>query len=375
MAENEPVPAGRLTIAYELSCGPGQDPRSMAEDLALEQTVELPVGCVPDAIAGAVVGRVEEVVDVGGGRARAVVSYDPALVGNVAGQLLNLLFGNVSLKVGVRVAGIEWPEALLAEFPGPRFGIEGLRELAGVAGRPLLCVAVKPVGLAAAELAERCRRFAIAGVDLVKDDHSLAGQEWAPFAERVARCHEAVEEANRESAGHTLYLPHLFGGPNGLARRARRLRALGIRGALVSPMLLGWDAVRWLAETSGVAILGHPSLTGSLFAPDHGIAPEALLGQVFRVLGCDGVIYPNAGGRFPFPLAACEAINRELRKPLGTLRPAFPVPGGGIDAARIPEWVGRYGPDTIFLVGSNLYSRPDPYAAAKGVVEVLRGWS
>ena len=53
----------------------------------------------------------------------------------------------------------------------------------------------------------------------------------------------------------------------------------------------------------------------------------------------------------------CEAINRNLRQPLGTLRPSFPTPAGGIDVERMPDWIKRYGTDTIFLIGSSLYAR------------------
>jgi len=52
--------------------------------------------------------------------------------------------------------------------------------------------------------------------------------------------------------------------------------------------------------------------------------------------------------------------------------PAFPAPGGGIDAARVPHWLERYGADTIFLIGGSLYAQPDPIAAAGQVVAALR---
>lgn len=97
---------------------------------------------------------------------------------------------------------------------------------------------------------------------------------------------------------------------------------------------------------------------GAFFHADHGIGAEVLLGEIFRVVGADGVIYPNVGGRFAFSEATCAAINANLRKPLGRLPPSFPVPGGGIDVARLPHWIDRYGTETIFLIGSSLY-RPE----------------
>ncbi len=363
----------RIEVTYLLRAAAGEEAPAKAREIALEQTVELPEGAFPNALEGRVVGRIESLDEIGGGRSRATISYASALAAGDLPQLLNLLFGNVSMKAGVRLEAVGWPAAVLDRLPGPRFGIAGLRELSGVAGRPLVATALKPLGLSAAELARLAGEFARAGIDVVKDDHSLADQQPAPFAERVERAFEAVEQANRETGGRTLYFPNLTGPVEKIAQRVEAIRRAGGRGAMVSPLVLGLDAVRRLAETSGLALLGHPALAGAFFGPEHGISPAVLLGDLFRMAGCDGVIYPNAGGRFVLPLADCEAIHARLRRPLGGLAPAFPVPGGGIDAKRVPEWIERFGHDTIFLLGSSLYAGDDPRGAAERLVAAVRG--
>ena len=98
---------------------------------------------------------------------------------------------------------------------------------------------------------------------------------------------------------------------------------------------------------------------------------EFLLGQVFRILGSDGVIYPNVGGRFPFDESTCKAVNDRLRAPLGRMRPAFPVPGGGIDVRRVPHWIARYGADIIFLIGGGLYAQRDLSPAGRELLRAI----
>lgn len=132
---------------------------------------------------------------------------------------------------------------------------------------------------------------------------------------------------------------------------------------------MGFDSVRYVAALSGLAVLAHPALAGSFFHDDAGIAPEVLLGQIFRLMGSDGVIYPNAGGRFSFTESVCEAINAKLRERLEPLRRSFPVPAGGIDAGKIFKWVERYGMDTIFLVGGSLYAQSDLEKASRELLE------
>jgi len=361
-----------MRVTYRLTCAVAEDPVAKAWDIAYEQTVELPPGRVAPDIAGRVAGRVEAVEPLGENRWDAVLSFDTSTVGDDLPQLLNLLFGNISMKAGILLAEVEWPEALLAQLGGPGFGIEGLREITGVRGRPLLCAALKPLGRSAGQLAEICYRFALGGIDIVKDDHSLADQEVAPFRERVERCQEAIARASGETGGRSLYFPNVTGPGMAVLERADCARRAGCRGVLVSPLLVGLDAVRQLAHSSGLAIVSHPSLAGGFFNASHGMAPEVLLGDLFRVAGSDAVIYPNVGGRFTFSGATCDAINAHLRRPLGPIKPSFPVPGGGIDAARVPHWVERYGSDTIFLVGGTLYAQPDLTRAARRLLEAVR---
>ncbi|UCG87543.1 MAG: ribulose 1,5-bisphosphate carboxylase [Gemmatimonadota bacterium] len=362
--------AERIRVSYRLLCGWGADPHSRARDIAFEQTVELPEHCVPAPIRDSVVGRIECVAQVDSQVWTAIISY-PASVVSDLGQLVNLLFGNISLKSGVQVFDVELPPSSMSHLTGPSFGVTGLRRLCGVGDGALSCAALKPLGLSTTELAQLCRQFALGGIDIIKDDHSLTDQESAPFRERVAQCQQAVERANRETGGSSRYFPNLPSSWSTFDDNLAYARSVGVTGVLVSPLLIGLDAVRCAAAQGDIALLGHPALSGAFFQPDHGIAPDLLLGKLFRLIGCDGVIYPNVGGRFVLSEGQCTAINGRLREPLGHIRRAFPVPAGGIDMTRVPYWLDRYGPDTIFLVGGSLYSQGDLVAASRILMKAL----
>ncbi|HXU44384.1 MAG TPA: RuBisCO large subunit C-terminal-like domain-containing protein [Thermoanaerobaculia bacterium] len=362
-----------LRVTYRLQLASGESAARRALRLAHEQTVELPPEAVPPG-AEALLARVEAVENLGPGEALATLAFDPETAGADLAGLLVLLFGNVSLECGVRLEEISWPGDLLARFAGPRFGIDGLRALCGVrTQRALLCGVTKPLGLPSAELARRCGEIARGGADLIKDDHGIADPPTSPFAERVARCQEAIATANARTGGVCLYVPNLTGPAATLPQRLETLRALGCQAALVAPLPLGLETVRTLAAESGLALFAHPALAGAFFAPEHGIAPEVLLGDLFRIAGCDAVIYPHQGGRFPFPAASSAALREHLRRPLGALRPAFAVPGGGIEPARVPGFLAETGSDTIFLVGSHLYLAPDLFRATADLAAAVRG--
>ncbi|MCY2924911.1 MAG: RuBisCO large subunit C-terminal-like domain-containing protein, partial [Planctomycetota bacterium] len=198
----------RFVVEYRLA-GPADEAHAKARDICLEQTVEFPDELVPDgAIRDHIVGQIESLAPAGQA-SLARISYAVETAGGELCQLLNVIFGNTSIKPGVRVQSLSLSPGLLAAFQGPRFGREGLRQRADAAGRPLLCSALKPMGLSAADLAELAYRFALGGLDMIKDDHGLADQSFSPFEERITLCAAAVARANKETGGHCDYYPNV----------------------------------------------------------------------------------------------------------------------------------------------------------------------
>jgi ribulose-bisphosphate carboxylase large chain len=358
-----------LRATYELTLRQGESAREKAGLIAYEQTIELPPGVAPPRIERQLVARLGSVRAAGPRRALVTLSFSPRLI-DAPAQLLNVLFGNVSMQSGVRLVDLEWPVSLLRRLPGPALGIGGVRAACGVdSGRALSCVALKPLGMTAHELARRAGVLATGGIDLIKEDQSLGDQRMAPFRERVRRCQEALDRANATGRS-AVYLPHLTGAGARLEEKLEIVLGAGCGGVLISPLLAGLDALAEAARR-GLIVLAHPSLTGGLFGNRHGIAPRLLWGDIFRVAGADGVIFPNAGGRFPIRLEECLAVAEHLRRPLGPMRPSLPVIGGGVDLQRIPQWLRRYGRDLVVLIGGGLYREPDLGTAAARLRQVL----
>lgn len=343
----------RLTISYQLT-GDETQARAAADQIIVEQTIEFPLELVPDDdIRAEIVAKEVRFDELTPRSYDFAASFAVEVVGGQLPQLLNVLFGNISMVPGIRVTGIDLPTSLLARFPGPQHGIDGLRQRFGTDG-PLLATALKPMGTPVPQLAEFARALAAAGMHLIKDDHSFATQPFCDFRERVNAIAQAVGEAN----GGGMYLPSLNVPVEDLTSAIDFALEAGVGGFLVLPGLCGFDTMRSISATTpaDTVIMAHPAMLGAFVTDEtSGIAHDIMFGTLARLAGADVSVYPNFGGRFSFAPEACAAIATACREPLEHIRPAWPSPAGGMSPERVPEMLEFYGPDTCLLVGGALY--------------------
>lgn len=364
-------PTTAISATYWIS-GDADEARARAADICIEQTVEFPDDLITqEKIRAEIIGRVVAERALAPDRHEVVVEFPARTAGAELTQLLNVLYGNISLKPGLRLVDVELPESLLAHLRGPRFGVAGLRARTGVRERPLLCTALKPMGLGPEELAELAYQLALGGIDLIKDDHGLADQSFCRFEERVPLCAAAVQRANRETGLDCLYLANVTAPFDELVARALRARDAGAGGLVVAPGLTGFDGMHHLAARDDIAlpILCHPALLGAYTAhADSGIAHAVIYGLLPRLAGADGSIFPSHGGRFSFTREDCSAISRACARDVTGIARAFPVPAGGMTVDRVQELVEFYGTDIVLLIGGDLHRHPD------GVTEACRAF-
>lgn len=348
----------RFRVVYHLTSDEAEA-RAKAHDICLEQTVEFPGDLVPHGdIQDYIVGKIETFEPLKDNLFQVEISYAVETSGFELVQLLNVIFGNTSIKPGVRVMSLDLPQSLLKAFKGPRFGRRGLRSYLNVPKRPLLCTALKPMGYSAELLAEFAYQFALGGIDIIKDDHGLANQPFSPYKERIERCTEAVGRANRETGRNCIYMPNITAPADQVIENARYAKMVGAGGLLISPGLTGFDVMRQFADDDSIAlpIMSHPAFQGSFVTnSEQGISHYALYGQIMRLAGADASIYPNYGGRFSFSRGECQSIVDGTQDDWGHIKSIFPTPGGGMSLESIPEMLEFYGNDVIYLIGGNLH--------------------
>jgi ribulose-bisphosphate carboxylase large chain len=354
-----------ISVSYLITSPPGEI-EGIAEDIALEQTVEVPKSVVKDPrTTKEIVGKVTSIGKINddvGDRFAVTIDY-PQIVANFEiPQFLNLLYGNISFKQDIQIVHIDFPKEFILAFKGPKFGIEGIRDLLNVYDRPLIATALKPIGVSAERLGELCYQFALGGVHIIKDDHSLVDFPFCRFEDRVTMCMLAIERAEEKTGKRALYFPNVTDRYDRVLKNIEFALKKNVGGLLISPFLTGLDCIRHISESEWICkpLMSHPSLSGVYFTRGkNGVSPDIMLGRIFRLMGVDCSVYPNFGGRFTFDQDTCLAIADSLRDSFFHLKRSFPTPAGGINLKNVPDVINAYGKDIILLIGGSLYARSD----------------
>ena len=375
MTASSPAPWPALRVTYHVTAANQSDLDARVESLLLEQTVELPRAALRDKfVLENIVGRVESVKTIGAEEHAVIIDFPISATGNDPAQFQNVLFGNSSIQTHVQLVDFklpsakDWPEREKA-LSGPQFGTAGLRNITGVRDRALTSTALKPIGLSVERIETLCALFAQAGIDIIKDDHGLANQNFHPFKDRVRACQKAVRDANKATGRQSIYVPNLIGTPTVVLEQLKFVQDEGVCAVMMAPMLLGLPFMaEVVAEHASVPVIAHPSFGGATR-----IAPELLYGKLFPLYGADATIFANFGGRFSYSKDTCRKLADALTQPTEpSLIPTLPMPAGGIKYQNVAEVLAFYGKEVILLIGGGLYEAGDDQALRQRANEFVK---
>ena len=367
---NSEVSLNSIVATYRVE-GDRAHSAELARAMAVELTVEVPQSLIDryPRIASEIVAEVRQVEELEAGVQQVTLGLNGDLARSDLNQLLNLVLGNCSMLPSIQLTRLVLSDEVLDRFQGPHCGIDGVRELVEVPGRPLVATALKPRGAPVSDLVQICREFIRGGGDLIKDDHNLIDDDLDQFRDRVQRCTEAIRQ--QQGDRHRLYLVNLLARSEQLDARMEIALEAGADGALLAPWVIGLDRVRELTGRWPGVYLGHPSMSGALTG-GSGIAGPIVHGTLARLAGLDGSVFVNSGGRFPVTRSDGRSIAAALRQPLANLKPAWAVPAGGMSPERLPEMIEDFGRDTMMLMGGALLTAKEGIeACTREIVQQL----
>src|SRR5208337_2191278 len=109
-----------------------------------------------------------------------------AWIDNVPMMLLSIAGNCFAYSQKMRLLDVFFPPNMLKNFKGPKFGVQGLRELTGVKDRPLSLHIIKPkMGMTPEQVANQVYQTALGGVDMCKDDEMTSDVYNSTYIDRI----------------------------------------------------------------------------------------------------------------------------------------------------------------------------------------------
>ncbi len=312
-------------------------------------------------------------------RARVTLSWPldnlgpslPNLMATVAGNLFEL-----KQFSGLRLLDIRLPLAFADAYGGPKFGIRGTRQLAGVEGRPLIGTIVKPsVGFGPKETANLVELLAQAGIDFVKDDELQSDGPSCPFEERVRAVMRVINDHADRTGRNVMFAFNITGDLDQMRRRHDFVLEHGGTCVMASLNSVGLVGMIELGRFTQLPIHAHRNGWGYLSrAPMLGWSYVAWQ-KIWRLAGADHMHVNGLSNKFSEPDDSVIASARECLTPLFEHKPcmSMPVFSSGQSAKQAPGTYDALGTtDLIFAAGGGIMAHPDGVAA--GVAALREAW-
>ncbi len=314
---------------------------------------------------------------------------------NMSGMLAGFAgnIGGMKALKGLRLLDVRFPRAIVTAFPGPKFGIEGMRNFLGHYDdlddplrkvMPIMGTVPKPkVGRTAEQQAALARLIWTAGdhtYDFIKDDENLTSLEFNNFYDRaklILETQRDVENVSKNKRFALLNITH--SSFQQMVRRAEMIRDEGGRFAMVDVITTGFSAIHSLREENiGLALHGHRAMH-SFLTRHGGLEKEldgfslstAVLAKIFRLLGIDSLHIGSPKAKmedYGESEEIAKIVSKDEIEPndkfftLGQkwygMKETWPVASGGLHPGVLDKVVEKMGPDIFIQLGGGVLGHP-----------------
>ncbi|MFW9822433.1 MAG: type III ribulose-bisphosphate carboxylase, partial [Candidatus Thorarchaeota archaeon] len=294
-------------------------------------------------------------------------------------QILSAIAGNIfGMKVlnHLRLLDISFPRNIVEKYRGPKYGINGIRNLTKIWDRPLLGTIVKPkVGLNETEHAKVCGEAWRGGLDIVKDDENLTSMKFNKFEERIVKTLKIRDKIENELGEKKIYMPNITAPLSTMKKRADFVLENGGEYVMLDIVTIGFSAlqeIREYLEDREVILHAHRAMHAAFTRNrKHGIA-MLTLAKLMRLIGMDQLHTGTIVGKMEGGRNEVVEINRVITEQeikgndlsildqrWHNINPVLPVASGGLSPLNVPELVKILGKDMVFQFGGGCHGHPD----------------
>lgn len=308
---------------------------------------------------------------------------------NMSGLLAGIVGNIEGMKMlkALRCFDIRFPRKMVEAYPGPRYGIAGVRDMLEIPEGPLLCTVPKPkIGRNAEEQAALARiLFTAANGEYhgIKDDENLTNLKFNSFEDRARLVHAVRKEVEEQSGKKKFFLNNVTHSDiDIMLDRAGYIKDHGGRWLMLDCVTTGFSAVHTMRlKNPDLAIHAHRAMHGFLTRESGpGVNGKGeiidfsmsmiVLAKIMRLLGVDSL----HGGS---PKAKMEdygeaviirnvlqgdespATDVTLGQKWFGMKSVWHTASGGLHAGTVHEVLEQLGEDIIIQCGGGALGHPD----------------
>ncbi|MGE5614844.1 MAG: RuBisCO large subunit C-terminal-like domain-containing protein [Bacillota bacterium] len=295
-------------------------------------------------------------------------------------MLMTALVGNdVSTALQTKLIDIELGAAAEKAFRGPRQGMDELRKLTGVYGRPIVLNMIKPcTGFSPEEGAKLFYESASGGVDIIKDDELLGSTSYSSVQKRVELYNKAARRVFEETGKQTVYMVNISDTPKKMRENAKKAIEAGAKAAMVNFVFGGLDALAEICEEFGdkLFIMSHYAGVGVMNWDRGGIDNSVGIGILPRLAGAHAIMTMYPPRNNPKAMYEFYRTVQSQKLPLGNIKKVVTAVGGGVTPVNQAVLQKDLGNDIIIGVGGAIQGHPmGTTAGAKAVMAAVKATS
>lgn len=274
----------------------------------------------------------------------------------------------------VKLLDIRFPISYLNDFEGPRFGVEGLRNLLQVYDRPIFFGVIKPnIGLPPDAFSDLGLQGWLGGLDIAKDDEMLADTTWCPLDRRSELLGVARLRAEQATGCPKIYLANITDEVERLCELHDLAVANGANALLLNAMPVGLSAARMLRRYARVPLIAHFPFVAPFSRLSHFGVHSKVFAKLQRLAGFDAIIMPGFGERMHTSDEEVKENIAACLEPMGHIKRSLPVPGGSDWAGTLKDVYEKA--DTIdfgFVPGRGVFGHP--MGPRGGAASIRQAW-
>jgi ribulose-bisphosphate carboxylase large chain len=270
----------------------------------------------------------------------------------ISHMLVNLMGGQLDIDVvdQCHILDIEFPNSILSQFKGPKYGISGIREFTNSYDKPLLGAIVKPkIGVTPQTLLEMVKELVEGGVNFIKEDEIMSEFSLCPLEERVPLVMNYLKDKN------VIYSVSIHCDPDKILDRVKLIHSLGGNSVHVN-FWCGLGVYRSIRELN-LPIFIHFQKSGDKIFTNKSHAFHIDWRVVCKIAGLSGVDFIHAGmigGYYKWDeqevIDSCKILT-ELN--------VMPAISCGFNAGLTDMVNSRLGVDYMANVGGGIHGHPN----------------